>query len=77
MTKEIVLNKKDINLLSDVLEYFMSDEGVEKQDFIEQFGKSYFDVYDNLCLDACSEKQKSHVFYKMSVLSQNLLNEVM
>ena len=76
MTKEIVLNKKDITLLRDVLDYFMLDEGVEKQDFKDHFGMVLFDMYDNLCTDLCNIEHKGHIFYKMSVLSQSLAEEI-
>jgi hypothetical protein len=76
MTKELVLSKKDITLLVDVLEYFMSDEGVEKQDFRNTFGEELFDLCDHLEIDLCKSEHYSHIYYKMSILSQSLAEEI-
>ena len=84
MTKNVVLSGGDVKLLQDVLEYIIFEDDRERIDFQNQldtftFGdksiyNSVFNEWDTLNTKLVPKELQSHIFYKSSVLHQELMD---
>lgn len=76
MNCAVTLDARDVRLLEDVLNYLVTEDDREKQDFIEnhQYAETWFNEYDVLDVDAVPEEARSHIYYKAEKLRQDLMD---
>lgn len=72
MKKQTVLNKIEEELILDLCEYLLCDDK-ERNDFIENFGHTWFNEYEILDLDAVPKDCRNHIYYKTEIIRQTLM----
>lgn len=73
MKKAIVLNDLDVKTMLDICEYVLSDDK-ELNDFLENCdsAENAFNEYDVLELDKVDKNDKTHIYYLVEYIRQQL-----